>query len=113
MFSTKLIRTLVLAAAGAAVGTAAFAIPHPAAESPLGYAAPDARAQRTIDLRGDAKYANIEQGETVRFITSGGSFAWTFDTLGTPAFSLSSIAPKDVAVGSVTVYVAPNRLYNM
>lgn len=111
MTSTKLARMLMLGAIAATVGTAAVAAGPSSISDPLGYAAPEAAAQRTIVLEPGARYANVEQGETVKFISQGKTFTWNFDTLGTPVFSLGEIAPKDANVGNVTVYVSPNRWY--
>ncbi len=41
---------------------------------------------------------NVTRGETVLIKADGKSFAWKFDTLGTPAFKLQEIAPKDMNV---------------
>jgi hypothetical protein len=66
--------------------------------------------QRTIYL--NKSYANVVQGETIKFITpQGEAFAWNFDTWTTNPFALSNIAPQNAAVGNVMIYVEPNPLY--
>lgn len=76
--------------------------------SHLGSAASAAWVVREIDLRPGAKYLNVTQGESVLIKAGGKAFAWKFDTLGTPVFDLSEIAPKDFNVQGVRVYVARN-----
>ena len=76
--------------------------------SHLGSAAPAPSADRQIDLRPGAKYVNVTRGETVLIKADGKAFAWTFDTLGTAVFNLSEIAPTEINVQGVRVYVAPN-----
>ena len=78
----------------------------------LGSAASVASADRQIDLRPGAKHVNVTRGETVLIKIDGKAFAWKFDTLGTPVFNLSEIAPKEINVQGVRVYVArtPNEL---
>ncbi|HEX2531873.1 MAG TPA: CzcE family metal-binding protein [Burkholderiaceae bacterium] len=110
MSSTKLIRTLILGIFSATIGTAAFATVHSGVSDALGNTASDAQAQRTIELRKGVKYANIEKGETVKFVSEGKSFTWTFDTLGTPAIPLAAIAPEGAHVGDVVVYVGPSSV---
>lgn len=112
MTSTKLAPTLILGVIAAAVGTAAIAASPAGISDPLGYSAPETTAQRTIVLAPDTRYANVEQGETVKFVSQGKAFTWNFDTFGTPVFALKDIAPKDANVGNITVYVGPNRWYS-
>ena len=111
MTSTKLTRILMLGVVAATIGSTALAAGPLGISAPLGYAASESTAQRTIVLRPDTKYANVEQGETIRFVSQGKAFSWNFDTLGTPVFALSEIAPKDANIGDVVVYVSRNRLY--
>lgn len=60
---------------------------------------------RQIELQPGEKYVNVTRGETVLIKADGKAFAWKFDTLGTPVFVLSEIAPKNVNVKGVQVYV--------
>lgn len=80
--------------------------------APLGNPAPDVSAQRTINITSDTRYVNVEQGEIVRFSSAGKTFTWHFDTLTTNAFSLTSIAPKEINVSNVRVYLSRNRTYS-
>lgn len=74
-------------------------------KDPIGTAAPEAAAQRTITISPTTKYVNVERWEVVKFVVDGKSFTWHFDTLGTPIFELAAIAPKDINVGKVVAYV--------
>lgn len=78
-----------------------------------GSAASDAAATRQIDVTATTKWVNVANGETVRFNLDGQSFVWNFGTLRSEAsFDLSAIAPKDLHVPMVRVYVASNPLYH-
>jgi hypothetical protein len=74
--------------------------------APLGHEA-SGNASRVIDLAGRRAAINVTAGETVQFNLDGRSVTWTFDTLGTPAFSLAKIVPQ---APDLTVYVARNPL---
>ena len=72
---------------------------------------------RTVRLGSGSRWINVAYGETVRFIVSGEngaerSFAWRFDV--SPALShvdLSDVAPADLHVQNVRVFVAPDSRY--
>lgn len=74
----------------------------------LGGAASAQSVDRQIELRPGTKYVNVTRGETVLIKVGGKAFAWKFDTLGTPVFNLQEIAPKDINVQGVQVYVGQN-----
>ena len=79
----------------------------------FGSAASTVAAERQIDLTAATKSVNVNDGETVRFTANGKSFTWHFDTYANQgAFDLSKIAPADVMVNGVHVYVAANPIYN-
>ncbi|MDN4055091.1 CzcE family metal-binding protein [Massilia sp. YIM B02763] len=107
--TATLAAVLVLSCASAAqamptvrVGAAAYGMPAPA----------DA-ASRTIVLDDHARYANVNDGETVRFVHGDHSFAWTFNTVQRDGVApLDKIAPQDFGVDGAKVYIAPNPLYN-
>lgn len=102
--TATLAATLMLTAAAAAQ----------AAEPPSVYGtpAPDADA-RTVVLEDGTRYVNVNDGETVRFVHGDKSFSWTFDTPERGAVvALDALAPRDVDVHGVTVYVAPDPLYD-
>ncbi|MDP1717924.1 MAG: CzcE family metal-binding protein [Burkholderiales bacterium] len=101
----------ILLAAGAlsaTLGTSAFAVSDQIKVQPLGSAASAQSVDRQIELRPGAKYVNVTRGETVLIKAGGQAFAWKFDTLGAPVFSLQEIAPKDINVQGVKVYVNPS-----
>jgi hypothetical protein len=109
MATSKFISRLAFLALTASVGASAMAAPS-VKDGMYGSPAPVNSAQRTITL--NKNYANVAQGETVKFVTAQGeSFAWNFDTWTTNTFKLSTIAPANVNVGSVQVYVESNPLY--
>lgn len=107
--TTTLAAALVLTCASAAqamptvrVGAAAYGMPAPAAA-----------ANRTIVLDDHARYVNVNDGETVRFVHGDHSFAWTFNTVQRDGVAaLDKIAPQDFGVDGAKVYIAPNPLYN-
>lgn len=74
----------------------------------LGSAASPQSTDRQIQLRPGDKYLNVNRGETVLIKAGAGSFAWKFDTLGTPVFNLEEIAPKELNLQGVKVYVGKN-----
>lgn len=93
-------------ALSATLGTSAFASDKYTIKGQhLGSAASAQWVDRQIELRPGDKYLNVARGETVLIKVSGKAFAWKFDTLGTPVFNLQEIAPKDISVQGVQVYV--------
>ncbi len=75
-------------------------------------------ADRTVRLEPGSQWVNVEYGESVKFIVAGQggperSFAWRFD--GSPIASevdLSDVAPADVLVHGVRVFIAPDPRYS-
>jgi len=75
-------------------------------------------ADRTVRLEPGSQWVNVEYGESVKFIVASQgaperSFAWRFD--GSPITSevdLSDVAPADVPVHGVRVFVAPDPRYS-
>lgn len=80
-------------------------------KDPLGTAAAATAATRTIDVGDQTRSVNVTQGEIARFNVAGKTFTWQFDTLRDGRMDLSAIAPADVHVHGVSVYVAPNPIY--
>lgn len=70
--------------------------------APYGYAATKG-ADREVTLTSSSKYLNVTRLETIKINIDGNSTVWTFDTLGTAAFSLAQIIP---GMDGITVYVA-------
>ena len=100
-----LILTTVLAGAASAAGMTGTSADY-------GRAAADASHDRVVTIKPGAKYANITDGETVKFEIDGKSFTWTVQTYPNQnSFKLSAIAPAGIDADGVTVYVAPNPLY--
>jgi hypothetical protein len=105
------IRTLLvplLAAASFATGTAQ-ASPKPFSPLDAGMPVADAAGERSIDVSTDRHYINVVNGETVTFVVGGKRFTYAFNAWNTiGAIDLSSIAPKDLRVPQVRIYIAPN-----
>lgn len=81
------------------------------AQSPPGYllgtSIPVAAATRTITVTPDARWVNVMQGDTVRFVVGTAEFAWRFDGPGARSFDLQSVAPPGALGRTLTVYVTP------
>jgi hypothetical protein len=108
----KFNRTLVIAAAFAAATVAAAGAQAAPATQIYGEAVQGGAPDRSVTVTPSTRYVNVDDGQTVRFNASGKTFEWHFDTLGgSPNFDLSAIAPKDVDVSGVRVYVDQNPLY--
>jgi len=72
----------------------------------------DARYDRVITIAPDAKWVNVNHGETIKLVVapSGKSFVWRFDT---PAmvFDLSKVAPSGILSGRrIDAYVQPLKM---
>jgi len=90
----------------------AHAIGMTGTKADFGSAVSASAATETIRLAPDTKYVNVNNGDTVDFISGGKSFTWHFETFpGTTSLDLSTIAPKDLHPGAVRVYVGANPLY--
>lgn len=89
-------------------------LPLSASSSPMkntvdiyGSTVPVAAATRQIALTPDTKWINVTRGESVNFVAGAKSFAWNFYTLRSEAnFDLSEIAPKDINMQQIRIYVA-------
>lgn len=88
----------------------AFTAAH--AASPNGSPAAESAAGRTIVLKADTRHINVTRGETVTIVRAGQRFSWHLDTDShRTVFPLAAIAPKDMPVDGITVYVASNPLH--
>ena len=92
---TSVVAALMLAPAGHAM--AVYAI-----DQDFGRASEDQNAERVIKIAPDAKWVNVTEGETIKFIdeASGKSFAWKFDTI-VAVFELNRVVPAGVLVGHI------------
>lgn len=94
---------------GAKVPLSASGSPMKNTVEPYGNAISAAATTRQIALTPDTKWVNVTRGESVNFMAQGKSFAWNFYTLRSDtSFDLAAIAPKDINVQQVRVYVAMN-----
>lgn len=97
--------SLIFAAGLGLSGQAAVAVP---VDQDFGTPVDEANVERVIKIAPGAKWVNVTEGETVKFIdeASGKSFAWRFDTI-VGVFDLSRVAPAGVLAGHhVDAYVA-------
>jgi hypothetical protein len=107
---TRTVLLALLAAAGLTAG-AAHAMPKPFSPLDTGMLVTNTMGDRSLAIGADTRYVNVTNGETVTFKVDGASFTYTFnawDTIG--VVDLSAIAPKDVKVPQVRVYIAPNPI---
>ncbi|NVI82393.1 CzcE family metal-binding protein [Janthinobacterium sp. BJB401] len=96
----------------AAFATSAIAAGPTGTAADYGSRAPHAAAQRGIELQPDTRHINVTRGETVTIARAGQRFTWHVQTFNNKTvFALSDIAPKDMAVDGIRVYVAANPLY--
>jgi hypothetical protein len=67
---------------------------------------------RHIVITPQTKWVNVTDGQTVIFKLDSRTFSWRFEIWpNKDTFSLAKIAPADVDVSGVQVYVATNPLY--
>jgi hypothetical protein len=67
---------------------------------------------RVVEITPQTKSVNVTNGQTVKFVIAGKTFSWNFDTFNYDnVFDLSRIAPADIRVDGVKVYIEPNPLY--
>ena len=77
-----------------------------------GSAAHHGAAQRTIELQADTRHINVTRGETVTIPRAGQRFTWHVQTFSNKTvFALAAIAPQDMPVDGIKVYVAANPQY--
>lgn len=94
----------------ALLGGSALATTYPAQD----YGEPVApmAATQHINLHAGQRWVNVDNGDTVLFTIDGKSFAWHFQTLTDETnLDLSTIAPPDVNVQGIRVYVASEPIY--
>ena len=103
MKTRKLIQSLAAGAIAVTFASGAFAMMD------LGTQAQGTPNVRVIKLDTGSRYLTVHRGEIATIVNGGKAFTWKFDTLGTPSFQLSEIAPPDFGAGAVRVYVHPSR----
>jgi hypothetical protein len=100
----KFLLRISVALAFAAAGTSAHAIDLDM--KLLGDPVPVAAAGRTIVIMPDTRWANVGEGEAVKFVVNGHEFAFYFNgQVGD--FDLQKIAPPGVLDHPVRVYMSP------
>jgi hypothetical protein len=101
--------------ASAVLSLAAVAFPssaHSYRPDLLGDAAAVSPSYKTIQIRPDTKYINVNGDETVNFVVDGKSFAWRFP-IGNfvTTFDLNQVAPPGMLDHTVRAYIAPDPAY--
>jgi hypothetical protein len=77
-----------------------------------GSAAAPADYMPTIVITPNTRYVNVVGGDTVRFVSGGKEFAWTFNVARTiDQFDLNDVAPPGLLDHTVRAYVAPDPKY--
>lgn len=97
-----------LPAMALAILTLGCALPVSHAQSAdfrLGTAIEAAQAERSITIGADTRWANVKQGEAIRFVSGQASFGWRFDG-SRSAVDLMQVAPAGFLDRPFTVYVA-------
>lgn len=97
MNSKNLIATI------AALTACASTLAQPGLEY-FGNQAPEATATRTIVIKPDTKYVNVNAKETVKFQIGERSYTWKFGD-NFPSFELGRAFPADVLNQRVVAYV--------
>jgi len=101
-------------AALAAIGVAAGAIAHADTSILTGSPGDEQVFDRIVNIKADAKWANVISGENVKFVdaASGKSLVWQFDKNGPVVVDLAAVAPRgSLGRDRLVVYVTQNPLY--
>lgn len=67
-------------------------------------------ADRTVMIDNSPRWVNVTGGEVVKFVMHDKSFTYNFNGISGNV-QLSQIAPNGFVITDVTVYVAPNPMY--
>ena len=71
-------------------------------------ASADGPVDQVVTINANTRWANVHQGDTVKFVAGGQSFAWRFETPKL-AVNLQDIAPAGAIDHKIFVYVAPDH----
>lgn len=107
----EIILAMVFGLSSVTLSPNAFAIGSTGTSADYGAPASFEIIDREIKLTSTTKFVNVTNGETVRFNFNGKIFAWHFDTFNEQSFDFSKIAPKDVNLDGIRVYVANNPIF--
>lgn len=76
-------------------------------QSEHGSVVPDAASVRKIVIKPDTKWVNVTNGESITFVMDDKRFTYNFQTWpNTNILPLAAIAPAEMNVGNIRVYVA-------
>lgn len=98
---------LGLALSATLIAGVSQAAPRPSGPSYYGSSVASQAADRRIVIQPGTRWVNVNNGETVTFVVGEQNFTFHFETYpSTQALNLGAIAPSDINVGGVRVYVA-------
>ena len=104
--SKRLLLAAVIATAGLSAGV------HAAPASDYGHTEPATASEKLINISADTKTVNVDNGDTVTFVSGHQTFTWNFRTLrDEDDVRLSTIAPAGFPAKDIEVYVARDPLY--
>lgn len=107
MIPATILKSALLAACVTAFSGTAFAAGPDTfmnGQSFYGQPANPTQATRLVDIASTNR-VSINYGETVKFVSGGKTFAWTFNGLSPRAVNLSKIAPQDFSGKPLTLYI--------
>lgn len=106
------IRALLVPLLASLAFTAAQAAPRGDTGADYGKVVASKGADKTVRIDASTRAVNVADGDTVRFEVDQQAFTFAFDTYpGDQSVDLQAIAPKDLAVPHVRVYVAASQRY--
>lgn len=111
---TSLTRSLILSllSSAAIASTAASAATFRGVSEDYGQVVTTSAVNKVVQVDASTRWVNVTDGQTVRFEIDGKSFTFNFATWpGGQQVDLATIAPKDMAVPNVRIYIAPNPRY--
>jgi hypothetical protein len=106
-----IILAMTLAVSSIVLSSNAYAYAVNRSDSNFGAAVTNDYFDREINVTSATKWVNVNSGETVRFNVGEKKFTWHFDSFSDQSFDFSMIAPKDIQVPGVRVYVASDPAF--
>ena len=68
-------------------------------------------ASRTIKIDRSTDSVNVTAGDTVNFVVEEKNFFWNFDVASNVyMFDLNKVAPQNMLIQRINVYIAPNLI---
>lgn len=110
----SLTRNLILSLlAGTAIAsTSAGAATFRGVSDDYGQVVTTSAVDKVVQVDASTRWVNVTDGQTARFVIGDKSFTFNFATWpGDQQVDLATIAPKDMIVPNVRVYIAANPRY--